>query len=214
MLAGLVIYLWGQRHLPREQALAQPVTSAPVGDASAARDTFLLLLGIGLAVTVFRGAYEQIGNTFALWMRDDVDRVIGGVRDRRGDVLLAEPAAGHGDDAVAAGPLEATGGAGRELSVMHKMAAGALIVAASYLLVAGAEAASPDGRAHWLWLLSFFLIFTLGRALHPAQRAWHLRSARAAEAGREHGRRLVPRDLHRKPRCRAGRPALEPCRPH
>ncbi len=45
---------------------------------------------------------------------------------------------------------------------MHKMAVGALLVAASYLLVAGAEAASPDGSAHWLWLLSFFLIFTLG----------------------------------------------------
>jgi len=51
---------------------------------------------------------------------------------------------------------------GRELSVMQKMAAGALIVAASYLLVAGAEAFSGDGRAHWLWLLSYFVLFTLG----------------------------------------------------
>ena len=60
------------------------------------RDTFLLLLGIGLAVTVFRGAYEQIGNTIALWMRDDVDRDDRRRRDRRGDVLLAQPAAGDG----------------------------------------------------------------------------------------------------------------------
>jgi POT family proton-dependent oligopeptide transporter len=51
---------------------------------------------------------------------------------------------------------------GTELSVMQKMAAGALIVAASYLLVAGAEALSPDGPSHWAWLLTFFVVFTLG----------------------------------------------------
>jgi POT family proton-dependent oligopeptide transporter len=42
------------------------------------------------------------------------------------------------------------------------MACGALIVAASYLLIAGAEAFSGGGRAHWLWLLTYFVIFTLG----------------------------------------------------
>ncbi len=109
MLAGLLIYLWGQRHLPREQAPAPPAQIRRPGHRIAGRDTFLLLLGIGLAVTVFRGAYEQIGNTFALWMRDDVNRVIGGVRGRRGHVLFAEPAARHGHDAAAAGPLETTG---------------------------------------------------------------------------------------------------------
>ena len=51
---------------------------------------------------------------------------------------------------------------GRELSVIQKMAVGALLVAASYLLVAAAEAVSGGGRAHWLWLLSYFFIFTLG----------------------------------------------------
>jgi POT family proton-dependent oligopeptide transporter len=51
---------------------------------------------------------------------------------------------------------------GRELSPTQKMACGALIVAASYLLVAAAEIVSDGGRAHWLWLLSYFVIFTLG----------------------------------------------------
>ena len=45
---------------------------------------------------------------------------------------------------------------------MQKMAAGALIVAASWLLVAGAEAVSGEAPAHWIWLLSFFVVFTLG----------------------------------------------------
>ena len=78
MLTGLAIYLWGQRHLPAEQGARSRRCRASPG-AHRGRDTALLLLGIGLAVTVFRGAYEQIGNTFALWMRDDVDRVIAGV---------------------------------------------------------------------------------------------------------------------------------------
>src|SRR4029079_17073809 len=58
MLTGLLIYLWGEQHLPRERTFAAPVLpqAAP---GKRGRDTFLLLLGIGLAVTVFRGAYEQ-----------------------------------------------------------------------------------------------------------------------------------------------------------
>jgi len=38
---------------------------------------YLVLLAIGLAVTVFRGAYEQVGNTVALWADSGVDRALG-----------------------------------------------------------------------------------------------------------------------------------------
>ena len=41
------------------------------------RHTVLLLLAIGLSVTVFRAAYEQIGNTVALWADSGVDRAAG-----------------------------------------------------------------------------------------------------------------------------------------
>ena len=50
----------------------------------------------------------------------------------------------------------------RELSVMHKMAVGALIVGSSYLVAGAAEALNGETPAHWLWLLTFFLLFTLG----------------------------------------------------
>ena len=43
--------------------------------AIATATSILLLLAVGLAVTVFRGAYEQIGNTVAL---------VGGQRRRPG----------------------------------------------------------------------------------------------------------------------------------
>lgn len=161
MVAGLVIYLWGQRYLPPERALAQPVLPASSG-AKRGRDTALLLLGIGLAVTVFRGAYEQIGNTFALWMRDDVDRVIGGIEIGAAMFFSINPLLVMIMTPFLLARWKRQAERGRELSVMQKMAAGALIVAASYLLVAGAEALSSEGRAHWLWLLSFFVVFTLG----------------------------------------------------
>jgi POT family proton-dependent oligopeptide transporter len=45
---------------------------------------------------------------------------------------------------------------------MKKMALGALIVAAAYLLLAAVALASGSGRASWLWLAVFFAVFTLG----------------------------------------------------
>ena len=161
MLAGLAIYLWGQQYLPSEQvhsARAAPVKSA----AHRGRDTAILLLGIGIAVTVFRGAYEQIGNTFALWMRDDVDRVIAGVEIGAAMFFSLNPLLVMLMTPLLLARWKRQAARGTELSVMQKMGCGALIVAASYLLVAGAEVVTGDTPAHWLWLLTFFFIFTLG----------------------------------------------------
>jgi POT family proton-dependent oligopeptide transporter len=161
MLTGLAIYLWGQGHLPAEQGSAQ--LALPVAAKShRRRDTALLLLGIGLAVTVFRGAYEQIGNTVALWMRDGVDRVIGGVEVGASMFFSLNPLLVMIMTPLLLARWKRQAERGTELSVMRKMAAGALIVGASYLLVAAAEIVSGDNSAHWLWLLAFFLVFTLG----------------------------------------------------
>ena len=160
MLTGLVIYLCGQRYLPPERSRSETVV--PAIAAHRGRDTVLLLLGIGLAVTIFRGAYEQIGNTFALWMRDDVNRVIGGIEVGAAMFFSLNPLLVMVMTPLLLARWKRQAERGRELSVMHKMALGALIVSASYLLVAGAEAFSGDAPAHWLWLLTYFLMFTLG----------------------------------------------------
>ena len=161
MLAGLLIYVWGKDYLPAERTDARAAMPA-IPRSSRGRDTALLLLGIGLAVTVFRGSYEQIGNTFALWMRDDVDRVIAGVEIGAAMFFSLNPLLVMIMTPLLLARWKRQAALGTELSVMHKMATGALIVALSYLLVAGAETVSDGGRAHWLWLLSFFFIFTLG----------------------------------------------------
>ena len=52
--------------------------------------------------------------------------------------------------------------AGYTGSAMKKMALGALIVAAAYLLLATVAFAAGTGRASWLWLALFFAVFTFG----------------------------------------------------
>ncbi|HYJ53832.1 MAG TPA: peptide MFS transporter [Allosphingosinicella sp.] len=162
MLTGLVIYLAGERYLPPERDRDRLLPAASEARAHRGRDTLLLLIGIGLAVTVFRGAYEQIGNTFALWMRDDVDRVIGGVEIGAAMFFSLNPLLVMVMTPLLLVRWRRQAERGRELSVMQKMAVGAALVASSYLLAAAAEMVAGDAPAHWLWLLSFFVIFTLG----------------------------------------------------
>ena len=161
MLAGLLIYLLGHRYLPPERAFAAQEVR-PEQPTHRGRDTFLLLLAIGLAVTVFRGAYEQIGNTFALWMRDDVNRTIAGGEIGAAMWFSLNPLLVMLMTPVLLRRWRLQSERGRELSVMHKMAVGALLVAGSYLLVAAVEAVMGANPAHWVWLLLFFVIFTLG----------------------------------------------------
>lgn len=165
MLLGLPIYLWGQRYLPPE-APRQAAATAPAAPAAARgrfdRATILLLVGVALSVTVFRGAYEQVGNTVALWADVGIDRRAGGWSIPMTWfqslnpllVMLMTP------------PLlvywRRRAEAGRDPSPTRRMAAGALIVAAAYVLLGAVEASSGGTRASWLWLALFFVIFTFG----------------------------------------------------
>lgn len=162
MLAGLVIYVTGQRYLPPELPRTQAVGDAP--PRGMARDTVLVLLGVGLAVTVFRAAYEQVGNTVALWADTGVDRNAGGFAIPMTwfqslnplFVMLMTP------------PLLAWWGRraarGIDQPPLRRMACGAAIVAAAYLLLAAVSwnAGAQGAATGWFWLLLFFLVLTFG----------------------------------------------------
>jgi POT family proton-dependent oligopeptide transporter len=160
MLLGLAIYLAGGKYLPEERRAPREADAA--ARTGTARDTLLLLLAIGLAVTVFRGAYEQVGNTVALWAGSGVDRGIGG-----GEIPMTWFQALNPLLVIMITPLllirwRRRAEAGREHSPMQKMAIGALLVGGAYLLLAAVTMAVGDGQASWIWLAVFFLIFTLG----------------------------------------------------
>ena len=159
MLAGLAIYLAGAKYLPPDKSSA---TIVPVvaGGGGSYRETYLLLAAVGLAVTVFRGSYEQVGNTVALWI-ETTDRAAGGWTIPMTWFQSLNPLL-----VIFMTPLLLTrwrrrSDAGLEQSPLQKMALGALVVAASYALLALVSALYPGG-AHWLWIVVFFVVLTLG----------------------------------------------------
>lgn len=162
MLIGLAIYVAGRKYLPPEPARAASPAPAPNSTGGSNRGIYLLLLAIGLAVTVFRGAYEQVGNTVALWAGSGVDRAIGGLAIPMTWFISLNPLLVILMTPFLLARWKRRAAIGREHSPMQKMAIGALIVAAAYLVLAAAAALAGEGQAHWLWLIGFFIIFTLG----------------------------------------------------
>lgn len=160
MFAGLAVYLLGQKHLPSNRTVLVTVTD--VAPVTGGRQLWLVLAAVGLCVTIFRGAYEQVGNTVALWAGSGVDRGFGGFTIPMTWfqslnpllVMLLTP------------PLLALwrrrAAAGRETAPARRMAQGALLVACAYILLALVAWQAGEGKAVWLWLALFFLIFTMG----------------------------------------------------
>jgi POT family proton-dependent oligopeptide transporter len=162
MLIGLLVYVLGGAHLQapeREPSTAAPATAS---DRHKAVATFILLLGIGVAVTVFRGAYEQIGNTVALWTDVGVTRQMGSLVIPATWFQSLNPLLVFIMTPALLGHWRRRADEGLEPLATRRMALGALIVALSYLLLAGVAAAAGAERANGLWLVLYFVIFTFG----------------------------------------------------
>ena len=161
MLAGLVIYLAGQRYLPPPRTPASIIPEETLEQrGGSGRDTFMLLLAVGLAVTVFRGAYEQVGNTVALWI-EGANRHVGSAEIPMTWFQSLNPLLVIVLTPILLARWKRKANAGREHSPLQKMATGALIVAGSYALLAAAATLSPNG-ASWWWLIGYFFVLTLG----------------------------------------------------
>jgi proton-dependent oligopeptide transporter, POT family len=164
MLLGLVIYILGGKYLPEQaraakEILAPTALKAPAGQY---RSTFILLFAVGLAVTVFRGAYEQYGNTLALWADVGIDRAFGPWTIPMTWFPSLDPLLVIMMTPLLLAHWSRRAQAGYAGSAMRKMALGALIVAAAFLLLAIVAFAAGTGRASWMWLALFYAIFTLG----------------------------------------------------
>ncbi|MBO9718233.1 MAG: peptide MFS transporter [Pseudoxanthomonas sp.] len=162
MFIGLLIYVCGRRYLPPEPPRHAVVDAAPEQVRGNNRRVWLLLLGVGIAATIFRGAYEQIGNTLPLWIDTGVDRTWGASTIPMTWFQSLNPLL-----VIAMTPLllmawRHRARAGRESSPATRMAIGALIVAAAYALLAVLTAVVGEARVGWGWLVAFFVILTFG----------------------------------------------------
>jgi len=167
MLMGLAVYVLGGKYLPEQARIARTAVPAAASAPRAARardfrSTLLLLFAIGLAVTVFRGAYEQVGNTVALWADSGVDRTTPLLTIPMTWFQSLNPLLVFLMTPLLLARWRRQAAAGRAPSSMRKMATGSLMVAAAYLLLAAVAAEAGTDRASWIWLVLYFVIFTLG----------------------------------------------------
>ncbi len=168
MLIGLAIYLRGLRELPPDELQkerAAHTEHAPLTPADWRAIAALLVLFV--PNTLFWAAYEQQGNTIALWIKDYTDRSI--------NLLFAQAE-------IPASSFQSFNPAmiliftpfvvawwgwlarrGREPSTVTKMAIGCFLLALSYLALALVAAGTGEAaKANWLWLLVYFAILTVG----------------------------------------------------
>jgi len=168
MLLGLAIYMYALRTLPndrvgRVKAQTEEKTPMTATDWKAAFALFLLFIPGSL----FWAAYEQQGNTIALFAQDLTDR-----RLIPGLINWEMPAAWFQSfnpvmilafTPVVIGIWAWQEKRNKEPSVLTKMALGNFMMGASYLvLIAAVWFTGPHGLVSWYWFLLFFAVITMG----------------------------------------------------
>lgn len=161
MLAGLLVYLLGQHHLPsgtRSMVVHDQVALSP-GE----RHRILALILLLPFLTCFWIAQSQVWNVYNLWVRDHLDLMVGGFQvpvpwlqalDGLAPIIVMGPF-------LAFWRWQAAHGA--EPDDLGKMALGCLIFAAGTLWLAAAPLVSgADGRAPLLWAVAFHLLSNIG----------------------------------------------------
>lgn len=165
MLASLLIYLAGSRYLPPEpERIARARATATPLDRDAWR-RLAFLGGIAAIVVVFRGAYEQVGNTIALWAQVGVDRqVTTGWSIPMAWFQALDPLMVFIATPWLVARWARLSKRGIDTPSVHKMAFGAALVGLSYVLLSAVVAWSEAHglRAHWLWLVGWFVLMTVG----------------------------------------------------
>ena len=173
MVVAMATYVSGRRYLPPDTPRARQarMASRRVDTAPATRwyrqpelrSRFLLLFAIAAVVVVFRGAYEQIGNTLSLWADANVDRSVS--KSLTIPVTLFQslnPLIVFILTPVLVWRWTRMATRGREPSSGLKMAIGAGIVGIAYLLVAVIAHKQPGVQTAWPWLAMFIGVMTAG----------------------------------------------------
>jgi POT family proton-dependent oligopeptide transporter len=166
MITGLITYVLGGRHLPREsrdQRRSDTSSSLMARGPQGLWPRLALLGGIAGVVVVFRVAYEQVGNTLPLWI-EHADRAVGSFVIPMTWFQSLNPMLVFLLTPWFVARWLRMAREGREPSSIFKMAIGAGIVALSYLMLAGVAAWSDSSGtpATWFWLLAFFIVMTAG----------------------------------------------------
>ncbi len=171
MLLGLLVYMWGQKHLTHvgnflgkstneeEKALMKkPLTKVE-------KDRMLVLLLSFLIIIVFWGAFEQAGGLLNLYADEKIDSTLFGWEmpstwfqsfNAFFIIVLGAPIAWFWANRKLKG---------RETSTLLKMGIGTIIMGIGFLLMvfASKEASATEfGTASFWWLTGAYLLHTIG----------------------------------------------------
>lgn len=162
MLIGLGVYVGGRHWLPVKRIAPDAFKSAEHTTSGVAPAATMLII-VGLAVVLFRAAYEQTGNALAIWLDRGVDRSIGTWTIPMTWFQSLNPAF-----IFILSPLlilfwrkRATRGV--SLSPLAKMAAGSLMLGIAFILLAlfTYQSTAQEQATHWLAVVLFILILTV-----------------------------------------------------
>jgi POT family proton-dependent oligopeptide transporter len=162
MCLGLAIYLAGTRHLPPDdQATRRPSTVIP-DEPARASGTLGLLLAVAFAVILFRSAYEQTGNTLAVWADSSMDRAFFGTLIPVTWFQSLNPMFVFLLSPILVRLWNRRALQGRAPPALARMALGAAGAGASYALLAAVihVDAGRGQPTHWGWVVLFFALFT------------------------------------------------------
>ncbi len=167
MTLGLAIYVFAIPHLPPDElqkAVADGVHNKPL-DRNEWR-SILALVALFVPTTLFWAAYEQSGNTIALWADDYTDRSINLIL-WRGEIPTSWFQAFNPFMIFAFTPFVIAlwgwqAKRGREPSTVTKMSLGCFALALANLIMVIAAWRTAGPEASWAWLLGYFAILTIG----------------------------------------------------
>jgi len=160
MAIGVIVYLAGQRRLPKTAVAATAATAAPLGQGD--RRRIAVMLAIWPLIMCFWIAQTQVWNVYNLWVRDHVALAVGGFQvpvpwlqafDGLAPVIVMAPF-------LALWRWQAKRGA--EPGVIAKIGLGCLIFAGGTAWLALAPLVSTAGRAPILWAIGFHLLSNIG----------------------------------------------------
>ena len=161
MAVGLAIYLAGAKSLPAQET--PPDMAEPPQEEASLRRALLGLALLFLPSALFWAAYEQQGNTIALFAQG-ADRSIGfgaGSVDIPVTWFQAfNPLMIFAFTPLVVGLWARLARGGREPSTLAKLWTGCFGLSAGYLVLALGAVMTEGTQASWLWLLAYFVVIT------------------------------------------------------
>ena len=166
MLIGLSIYLAGQKWLRPQNALSGKVTRSMAMPQMSRKEKgdLSLLIAVGLVSVAFWAAYEQQGNTLALWADAYIDRYIFGWEFPASWYQSLNPALIFFLTPVITTLWSWQSRNNREPSAIFKMGIGCFLLGLAFVvMIPAAGLYITEGRPVGVsWLIGFSLLATIG----------------------------------------------------